>query len=104
MIGVGVVGYGYWGPNLVRNFAEAAEPQIVGVSDLRPTGWLWHRTVIRRFRLLRIMRSCSLIPAAIPHVRAASVVVHVAITISYSRSRTDTLGPCSAPPSSRRSS
>ena len=36
MIGVGVVGYGYWGPNLVRNFAEAAETQIVGVSDLRP--------------------------------------------------------------------
>jgi predicted dehydrogenase len=36
MIGVGVVGYGYWGPNLVRNFAEAAETQIIGVSDLRP--------------------------------------------------------------------
>lgn len=35
MIGIGVVGYGYWGPNLVRNFAEAAETQIVGVSDLR---------------------------------------------------------------------
>ena len=36
MIGVGVVGYGYWGPNLVRNFAEAAETQVVAVSDLRP--------------------------------------------------------------------
>jgi predicted dehydrogenase len=36
MIRVGVVGYGYWGPNLVRNFAEAEETQIVGVSDLRP--------------------------------------------------------------------
>ena len=23
MIGVGVVGYGYWGPNLVRNFMES---------------------------------------------------------------------------------
>ncbi len=23
MIRVGVVGYGYWGPNMVRNFAEA---------------------------------------------------------------------------------
>ena len=22
MITVGVIGYGYWGPNLVRNFAE----------------------------------------------------------------------------------
>ena len=22
MIGVGVIGYGYWGPNLVRNFSD----------------------------------------------------------------------------------
>jgi predicted dehydrogenase len=36
MIGVGVVGYGYWGPNLVRNFAESTETQIIGVCDLRP--------------------------------------------------------------------
>lgn len=36
MIRVGVVGYGYWGPNLVRNFAEAADSQVVAVSDLRP--------------------------------------------------------------------
>lgn len=36
MIGIGVVGYGYWGPNLVRNFCEASETQVIGVSDLRP--------------------------------------------------------------------
>jgi predicted dehydrogenase len=36
MIGVGVVGYGYWGPNLVRNFSEALETQVIGVTDLRP--------------------------------------------------------------------
>ncbi|HKF76365.1 MAG TPA: Gfo/Idh/MocA family oxidoreductase [Candidatus Dormibacteraeota bacterium] len=34
-VGVAVVGYGYWGPNLVRNFAEVPEAQVVGVSDLR---------------------------------------------------------------------
>ena len=34
MIGVGVIGYGYWGPNLVRNFALSAESQVVAVSDL----------------------------------------------------------------------
>jgi predicted dehydrogenase len=34
MIGVGVIGYGYWGPNLVRNFAEALEARMVAVSDL----------------------------------------------------------------------
>jgi predicted dehydrogenase len=36
MIGVGIIGYGYWGPNLVRNFSEATETQAIGVSDLRP--------------------------------------------------------------------
>src|SRR5258708_19929577 len=33
-VGVGVIGYGYWGPNLVRNFAEQAPGRIVAVSDL----------------------------------------------------------------------
>ena len=36
MIRVGVVGYGYWGPNLVRNFMEAAGSTVVAVCDLRP--------------------------------------------------------------------
>jgi len=36
VIGIGVVGYGYWGPNLVRNFAETPEARVVAVSDLRP--------------------------------------------------------------------
>lgn len=30
-----MIGYGYWGPNLVRNFFEAPEVQVVAVSDLR---------------------------------------------------------------------
>lgn len=35
MIGIGIIGYGYWGPNLVRNFAENSSAKVVGVSDLR---------------------------------------------------------------------
>ncbi len=35
MIGIGVIGYGYWGPNLVRNFSEAPGAKVVAVSDLR---------------------------------------------------------------------
>ena len=34
MIGIGVVGYGYWGPNLVRNFSEVAGARVTYVSDL----------------------------------------------------------------------
>ncbi|MEQ1572691.1 MAG: Gfo/Idh/MocA family oxidoreductase [Vicinamibacterales bacterium] len=35
MITVGVIGYGYWGPNLVRNFAEAPGARVGFVTDLR---------------------------------------------------------------------
>lgn len=34
---IGVIGYGYWGPNLVRNFVEAPEAQVTLVADLNPT-------------------------------------------------------------------
>lgn len=33
MIGIGVVGYGYWGPNLVRNFAQTEGASVVAVCD-----------------------------------------------------------------------
>lgn len=34
MVRVGVIGYGYWGPNLVRNFSEAPGCEVAAVSDL----------------------------------------------------------------------
>jgi predicted dehydrogenase len=35
MVNFGVIGYGYWGPNLVRNLFEVAETQVIAVSDMR---------------------------------------------------------------------
>lgn len=35
-VGIGVVGYGYWGPNLVRNFSINPDTRVVSVSDLDP--------------------------------------------------------------------
>ena len=35
MINFGVIGYGYWGPNLVRNLFEVAETTVLAVSDMR---------------------------------------------------------------------
>jgi predicted dehydrogenase len=34
MVKIGVIGYGYWGPNLVRNFMETREATVAAVSDL----------------------------------------------------------------------
>lgn len=36
VVGIGIVGYGYWGPNMVRNFADLAGSAVIAVSDLRP--------------------------------------------------------------------
>jgi predicted dehydrogenase len=35
-VGIGVIGYGYWGPNLVRNFANSESSRLIAVSDLDP--------------------------------------------------------------------
>lgn len=36
MINIGIIGYGYWGPNLVRNFFAAKDCCIRAVADARP--------------------------------------------------------------------
>lgn len=46
MIGIGVVGYGYWGPNLVRNFMETPGAAVVSVCDLRTER---HAPVLARY-------------------------------------------------------
>ncbi len=33
---VGIIGYGYWGPNIVRNFFSTAECVVAKVADRRP--------------------------------------------------------------------
>ena len=37
LIRIGVIGYGYWGPNLVRNFADLDGCRVVAVCDRDPT-------------------------------------------------------------------
>lgn len=36
MLGISVIGYGYWGPNLVRNFSQVPNVRVVSVCDQRP--------------------------------------------------------------------
>jgi predicted dehydrogenase len=37
MIKIGVIGYGYWGPNVIRNFHGLAECQLIAVCDKSPS-------------------------------------------------------------------
>ena len=34
MVGIGVIGHGYWGPNLVRNFVQVPGARVIAVSDV----------------------------------------------------------------------
>ena len=36
MIKVGLIGYGYWGPNLARNLADTEGLELAGIADARP--------------------------------------------------------------------
>jgi predicted dehydrogenase len=36
MLNIGVIGYGYWGPNLVRNISSIDKASLVSVCDLNP--------------------------------------------------------------------
>jgi len=36
MLRFGVIGYGYWGPNIVRNLRSLEGCQVVGVCDQSP--------------------------------------------------------------------
>jgi len=35
-ISIGVIGYGYWGPNIVRNFFNVSNCTVKKVADARP--------------------------------------------------------------------
>ena len=36
MLKLGVIGYGYWGPNIVRNFSIQPDCEVVAVCDKNP--------------------------------------------------------------------
>jgi predicted dehydrogenase len=50
MVNIGVIGYGYWGPNLVRNFAETPGASVSMVADLDPRKL---ETVQKRYPAMR---------------------------------------------------
>jgi predicted dehydrogenase len=51
ILNIGVIGYGYWGPNLVRNFAELSDARVHTVADLNPKAL---EVVARRFPAAKV--------------------------------------------------
>lgn len=50
MLRVGVVGCGYWGPNLIRNFTQLAGSEVLSCSDLREERLVHMRTLYPHVR------------------------------------------------------
>ncbi len=56
-ISVGIVGYGYWGPNFVRNFSEIDNVDLKYICDLNPANLERHRT---RYKFVNFITDFSL--------------------------------------------
>lgn len=70
---VAVVGLGYWGPNLVRNFLELPEAEVAWVCDLDPEKRM---SVLRRYPALRATEDYARVLAD-PGVEAVAIATPV---------------------------
>ena len=75
MIRIGVIGYGYWGPNLVRNFAERSDAQVTAVADRSPERLA---QVQRRYPAIRVFTEAADLIAD-PAVDAVVIATPVAL-------------------------
>ncbi|MBX6359876.1 MAG: Gfo/Idh/MocA family oxidoreductase [Acidobacterium ailaaui] len=73
MLRVGVVGYGYWGPNIVRNFSAQEHSRVTMVCDRRPEALArvmkGHPDVEASTDVMEMIRS--------PHIDVVAVVTPV---------------------------
>lgn len=73
MINIGVVGYGYWGPNVARNFNDTPGARVVAISDAD------ERSLLRAeqsYPAARILQDCTDLIKA-PDVDAIAIVTPV---------------------------
>jgi predicted dehydrogenase len=73
MINIGVIGYGYWGPNLVRNFSEIPGIEVTTVSDFKPE---LLKKVQGRYPKIKLTTDCRDIFND-PHIDAVAIATPV---------------------------
>jgi predicted dehydrogenase len=56
MLRIGVIGYGYWGPNIVRNFSTADGSQVTMVCDINQQSL---KKVKKAFPQMRVTTDCN---------------------------------------------
>ena len=73
VLGIGVIGYGYWGPNIVRNFHGQEHSRVVAVCDKSPNSL---RRVRQAHSDIRLMSDCEELLTS-PDVDVIAVVTPV---------------------------
>lgn len=74
MIRVGVIGYGYWGPNLARNISECPATVLTAIADVAPAR---REAAARRFQGVRTVESAEALIAS-PDIDAVAIATPVA--------------------------
>lgn len=78
ILNIGVIGYGYWGPNLVRNFAELTDARVHTVADLNPKAL---ETVARRYPATKVTTDAQALIND-PEIDAVAIATPVATHFS----------------------
>jgi predicted dehydrogenase len=81
-----VIGYGYWGPNLVRNFFEAPGSMVVAVSDTRADCLAQARARYPSVRVTTDYRELIADPSIDAVIIATPVATHFEIAVGALRS------------------
>src|SRR5262245_36232031 len=81
MLKLGVIGYGYWGPNIVRNFALQPDCQVVAVCDANPAALA---QVQRRHPSVRATANADEVLAS-PEIDAVAIVTPVSSHYALAR-------------------
>lgn len=61
MVNVGIIGYGYWGPNLVRNFSQTSDCRVIAIADSR---------------IERLVAAAKLSPGIVGYKNADDIINH----------------------------
>lgn len=78
VLNIGVIGYGYWGPNLVRNFSELVDARVHTVADLNPKAL---ETVARRYPATKVTSDAQALIND-PEIDAVAIATPVATHFS----------------------
>ena len=78
LLRIGVVGCGYWGPNLIRNFAALDNARVVAVGDMRPERLNW---VSKNFPAISILTTD--VHEVIRHPEVDAVVIATPVSTHH---------------------